>query len=101
MGWGGVASVAIETGGQRCWILLPGRRGRLPPSEGRQTGVARQGRVNSTGGLRREQSEGWEEGWRARRRHGSLAEPIIFISGGAADDDWIDSLFICNQWDIC
>lgn len=40
----GVASVAIVTGGQRCWILLPGRRGSLPPSERRQTGVVRPGR---------------------------------------------------------
>lgn len=40
----GVASVAMVTGGQRCWILLPGRRGSLPPSERRQTGVVRPGR---------------------------------------------------------
>lgn len=35
----GVASVAIETGGQWCWILLLGRRGRLPLNEMRGCGV--------------------------------------------------------------
>lgn len=35
----GVASVAIETVGQWCWILLLGRRGSLPLNEMRRRGV--------------------------------------------------------------
>lgn len=55
---------------------------------------------------RKVNNTGWRCGgsnqWVAwRGRHGSLAEPIIFISSGAADDYWIDSQLICNQRDIC
>lgn len=85
----GVASVAIETTGQWCWRLLPGKRGSVLPSEGRPSWVVRPGRWTPP----EQQSVGG--------RHGSFAELIIFISGGAADDYWIDSQLICNQQNIC
>lgn len=88
----GVASVAMETVGQWCWILLLGRRGSLPLNEMRRRAV-----VSPEQGKQRQGCSGSDQ----KGCHGCGCSVDCFLSwGGATESPFrqdIGKKWICNQ----